>query len=85
MEFIGWLGVVFIFVASVSQLVKLIRTKHTRAISKWTYVYLNSGVVCYLIHAIQIRDAVFIAAQLTNLAINSTVLLLILWYRRGDK
>lgn len=82
---IGWLGVVFGLLVGPSQLIKLIKTHNTQGISKWTYVYLNMALICYLIYAISIKDSVFIVAQGVNLWVNSAVLILLLKYRRAER
>ena len=82
-EWIGWLGVAFGLGVGPSQLIKLLKTKGTTGISKWTYIYLNCALLCYLIYAIHIHNAVFITAHSISLVVNGTVLYLILRYRRG--
>ena len=80
---IGWLGVVFGLLVAPPQLHKIITTRKTAGISLCTYIFLVCALVCYLIHAIDIKDAVFIVAQSINLTVNSVVLFYLVKYRRG--
>lgn len=70
MTIIGWLGVVFGLCVAPPQLYKIIKTGKCNDISFWTYLFLCLALMCYLIYAIYIRDAVFITAQSVNLSIN---------------
>lgn len=79
--YIGWMGVGFGLLVAPAQLYRIIRTRQTRAISTLTYVFLNLALVCYLLHAINIADAVFITAQAVNLAINGAILYLLVRWR----
>lgn len=79
---VGWLGLVFEAMVGPSQLIKLVKTQQTRAISKWVYIYLTCALTCYLIYAISIANAVFIVANAVGIVINLTVLGLLLRYRR---
>lgn len=78
---IGWLGIILgLFVAPL-QLIRIIKTKKVDGISLGTYIFLNLAMVCYLIHAININDTVFIVAQGVNLVANIAVLILLLKYK----
>jgi uncharacterized protein with PQ loop repeat len=74
---IGWLGVICGLAVGPFQLYKIIRTGKTTGISLPTYVTLCLAMTFYLIHAIQINDAVFITAQSSNLVVNSIILILL--------
>ena len=74
---IGWLGVAFGLFVAPPQLYKILKTGKTEGISLATYTFLALALVCYLIHAILIQDAVFIVAQSVNLVTNSVILWLL--------
>ena len=79
---IGWLGVVFGLLVAPPQLWKILKTGETTGISLYTYSFLVCALICYLIHAIIIKDAVFITAQSVNLITNSVVLWLLIKGKR---
>ena len=71
---VGWVGVAFGLLVAPPQLIKIIITGETQAISLWTYTFLCLALICYLLHAIHIRSKVFIVAQSINLITNSIIL-----------
>jgi len=71
---IGWIGVCFGLLVAPPQLLKIIQTGQTEAISTITYSFLCLALVCYLIHAIHIKAKVFITAQSINLLVNVAIL-----------
>ena len=73
-ECVGWLGVAFGLCVAPPQLIKIVKTGKTGAISLPTYISLCCALLCYLIYAIYIKDAVFITAQSINLVTNSVIL-----------
>ena len=74
---IGWIGVFLGLLVAPPQLYKIIKHKKTEGISLMTYVCLCGALVCYLLHAIEIKDSVFITAQSLNLITNSVILYLL--------
>lgn len=80
--FIGWLGVSFGLLVAPAQLWKILKTGKVNGISKMTYIFLCLALVCYLVHAINIRDAVFITAQSINIIVNFVVLVLL--FKKGS-
>jgi len=74
---IGWVGVALGLLVAPMQLWKILRTKQINGISKATYTFLCLALVCYLVHAINIKDAVFITAQAINITINFAILILL--------
>ena len=80
---IGWIGVALGLLVAPPQLWKILRTKETKGISLWTYTFLVGALVFYLIHAILIKDAVFITAQSINITTNSVILWLLIKRRYG--
>lgn len=82
---IGWLGVVLGMLVPIPQIIKLFRTGKVRDISLGTYVLLILAMGCYLLHALAIRDVVFITAQAINIMLNSIVLVYILLKRKYQK
>ena len=72
---IGWMGVGFgIFVAP-PQLLRIVMTGQTEAISVVTYTFLLLAMTCYLLHAIHIKAKVFITANIINIGVNFTILM----------
>lgn len=80
-EYIGWLGVLLGLCVAPPQLWKIWRSKEVKGISTLTYGMLLATMICYLIHAINIGDAVFIVAYGFNLTINGIIFILMLRYR----
>lgn len=74
MILIGIAGIIFGLMVAPPQLIKIIRSGKTDGISLHTYVFLVCAMVCYLIHAVAIKDAVFVVAQSLNLITNSIIL-----------
>ncbi len=72
---VGWLGVLFGLAVAPPQLVRIIITGQTEAISMVTYTFLILAMICYLLHAIHIKAPVFIVAQSINLIVNFTILM----------
>lgn len=75
---IGWLGVGFGLMVAPPQLIKIIKTGKTSGISLLTYIALCAALLCYLLYAISIKDAVFMTAQSINLVTNSVILFLLI-------
>ena len=77
---IGWMGVAFGLLVAPAQLYKILKSGGVgvKDISIWTYIFLVLAMVCYLIHAIIIKDAVFIVAQSVGLMVNSIILYLLI-------
>ena len=75
---VGWIGVFFGIFVGPFQLWKILKSKKIDGISTPTYTALCLALLCYLIHAIQIKDAVFITAQSVNLLVNSVILYLLI-------
>ncbi len=78
----GWIGVCLAIWINMPQLVKIVRTREVKHVSKGTYLLVILTNVAYLYHSIEIRDWIFITANVVALLTSSTVLLL-LW--RWDK
>ena len=78
---IGWLGVAFGLMVAPPQLIRILLTGETQAISLWTYLFLVLALTCYLLHAIYIKSKVFIVAQSINLVVNSIILVYLIGNR----
>ena len=74
MDLIGWFGVCIGIVVPLPQLVHIFKTGNVENVSIWTYALLVIAMICYLFHAINISDPVFITAQSINILTNGTVL-----------
>lgn len=75
-EIIGWIGVVLGIFVSVPQLIKSIREKSTKGVSKQVYQLLFLTMLCYLIRAIAIHEPIFIVSNSINLIITGILLYL---------
>lgn len=75
-EIIGWIGVMLGVFVSVPQVIKSIKEKSTKGVSKQVYQLLSLTVLCYLIRAIAIREPIFIVSNSINLIITSVMLYL---------
>ncbi len=73
-EIIGWLGVGLGASVSVPQLIKSIRARSTKGLSKHTYQLLLGAIACYLVRAIAMNDAIFIVSNLLGLVITAAIL-----------
>ncbi|KKL71929.1 hypothetical protein LCGC14_2089980 [marine sediment metagenome] len=72
---IGWLGVLFGLAVAPPQLLRIVMTGQTEAISVVTYIFLLLAMTCYLLHAVHIKSKVFITAQAINLGVNFVILM----------
>lgn len=84
-EIIGWIGVVLGILISVPQLIKSIKEKSTKGLSKQTYQLLFLTVLCYLVRAIAIKEPIFIVSNSINLFVTAGVLYLFKRYPDTNK
>jgi len=75
-EIIGWIGVVLGVLVAVPQLVKSIKEKSTKGVSKVAYQLLFVCMLCYLVRAIAIKEAIFIVSNIINLFVVGAMLYL---------
>ncbi len=75
-EIIGWLGVAFGISVSIPQLIKSVKARSTRGLSRHTYQLLFGAISCYLVRAIAVKEAVFIVSNSIGLLITAAVLML---------
>lgn len=71
---IGLLAGIFATSASVPQVLKAIKTKHTKDISLWMYIMLTTGVTLWLIYGILINDFPLIIANIATVILVGSVL-----------
>ena len=74
---IGFIGLGFSLLVAPPQIIKLLKTKSSKGVSKLTYSFLVITILCYFIHAIGIGDLVFMLSNGINLLVNSFALILI--------
>ena len=79
-EIIGWIGVVLGVLVAVPQLIKSIKTKSTKGVSKGAYQLLFLCMVCYLVRAIAIKEPIFIVSNIINLVVVGAMLYLFRLY-----
>jgi len=82
-EVIGFIGLAFGLFVNIPQAVLIYKNKDSRNVSLTTYVLLLVCVICYFIHAVAIRDAVFITSNGLAVFVTTTVIILIRRYRYG--
>jgi uncharacterized protein with PQ loop repeat len=68
-EIIGWIGVVLGISVAVPQLIKSIKAKSTKGVSKGAYQLLFLCMLCYLVRAIAIKELIFIVSNIINLVV----------------
>ncbi len=68
-------------IAAVPQLVKTMRTRHTRDISVWQPFLLSTGIALWLVYGVIIRDIPLIVANIVPLICNIMLTILKLRYR----
>ncbi len=82
---VGFIGLGFGLLVAPPQIIKLLKTKDSKGVSKLTYSFLVITILCYLIHAVGIGDLVFMLSNGINLFINSVALILIFKYDGIDR
>jgi MtN3 and saliva related transmembrane protein len=78
--FLGLLAACLTTFAAVPQLIKSLRTKHTKDISLWMYLMTDSGVLLWLIYGLIIKDIPLIFANVFGMIIMSSILALKIKY-----
>jgi MtN3 and saliva related transmembrane protein len=73
-EFLGFLAALLTTLASVPQLIKMMKTRSAGDISILTLTMLGGGVVCWLIYGILISSMPLIAANGFNVIVGSFLL-----------
>lgn len=74
----GWLGLALGIFVPLPQLRKIYKSRSVSDVSIGTYALLVMAIVMYLLHALLIKDSIFIIAQAINLITNSLVLILLI-------
>jgi len=80
-EHSGWIGIIFGQFVPWFQIHKIYKSKRSKDVSVWTYIFLDIALIFYLIHAIDISDPAFIVAQSLALFSNCLALFLIIKHR----
>ena len=75
-EIIGWIGVILGIAVAFPQLIKSIKEKSTKGVSKGTYQLLFLCILCYLVRAIAIKEPIFIVSNSINLVVVGAMLYL---------
>ena len=70
-EILGWVGVLLGTFISFPQLVKTIKEKTTKGLSKRTFHLLFVTLLCYLIRSIVINEPIFIVSNAIGLLITA--------------
>ena len=80
-QILGLVGTGLVVVGYAPQIVHMVSERCTAGISVAAFVLWCSASVLFLIHAMQIRDAVFVGVQLVNLTAGG----FIAWYSRRHR
>ena len=83
-EIIGWIGVVLGVLVAVPQLIKSIKAKSTKGVSKSAYQLLLLCMICYLVRAIAIKELIFIVSNIINIVVVGAMLYLFKIYPDRD-
>lgn len=73
---LGWVAAACTTLSFLPQVVHVLRTRDTAAISGWMYVVFCTGVALWLAYGVATRDAPVVAANGITLALAGTVLVL---------
>ena len=75
-QILGLVAGAFVVIASLPQIIKIIKTKQTRDLSLPTYVLLNIGTMLWIIYGILTRQAAIIIPNVIFQVFNITILYL---------
>lgn len=75
-EILGWIGVILGTFISFPQLVKTIKEKTTKGLSKRTFQLLFITILCYLVRSIVIKEPIFIVSNAIGLLVTAVELYL---------
>lgn len=75
-EWIGYAAAFCTTSASFPQLLRVLRTRHTRSISLWTYVLMVMGGILWATYGLLIHSPSVILANLITLTMTSSILIL---------
>ncbi len=78
MNFITAIGLMAAFCTTVSfipQVLQILKTKETKGISLGMYIIFTTGIACWLIYGICIKDIPIIAANTITLVLAATILI----------
>ena len=81
-EILGFIGTTLIFLAYIPQITHLIKEKDSKGISIKAWGLWAVAGVLLLIHAIAIKDSVFITLQAINLIAISIIIVLAVKYKK---
>lgn len=82
--FVGSLAAILTTSAFVPQAIKIIRTKKTKDISLLMYIVLTTGILCWLIYGILIKQAPIIFANSIGFTLTFAILILKIKYGLKD-
>ncbi len=71
-------------IAALPQVIKTLRTRHTRDISIWQPLLLSVGVALWMVYGMLINDLPLILANIIPLACNCGLCVLKLFYDHND-
>ncbi|MHA1290054.1 MAG: SemiSWEET family sugar transporter [Candidatus Thorarchaeota archaeon] len=82
MRLIGFVGIAFISMAAVPQLVKSWRTKRTTDLSLTYWLSLLFGLTCAFIYSTSVRDVVFMIGNGVSIILAGLQTTLMVYFRR---
>ena len=75
-DWIGYAAAILATSSFLPQVVKTIRSGHTKDISLWMYLLLCSGVALWLVYGVMIHATPVIVANLVTLALSGIILVM---------
>lgn len=75
-QYIGILAAILTTVSFAPQAIQIIRTKRTEGISLGMYIIFTSGIACWLVYGVFIKDFPLILANSVTFLLTSTILIL---------
>jgi len=77
---LGFLGMIFINIASLPQVIKTIITHETGGISLSFYLVLFTGLTCYLFYSLKRKDVIYILSNTISLSTSGLMIFMILLF-----
>jgi len=77
---VGFLGMIFINIASLPQVIKTGITHETGGISLSFYIVLFTGLTCYLFYSLKKKDVIYILSNTVSLCTSGLMIFMILLF-----
>lgn len=80
-EVLGYLAAILTTSSFLPQLLRIIRTRHTKDISLWMYLVLVSGIILWIVYGYITRSWPVVGANIITLAIATAILVFKIRYK----